>query len=328
MAVYLSSYITVGDFSWTGICDVKISKSINSFRDTATITLPSQVTVTSADGKTQNSYTTANLFKVGDPIAIQLGYDGALTEEFRGFVTRPNLKEPFELECEGYSYQLQRTKPISAGTEVKLLPDLLKLLVEGTDITIHADTPKDTKLGGLSINGKNAADALEQLCSTKIFCAYFIDGNQLYVGPKDLADLPSSKYWLGWNTLPDSQLKYREKEETKVLLSITYKDDAGKTHHFTDGEEGGLTISYNAKRLSKEQALAEAKRKADSYWYEGYEGKIKTFLQPYAAPGWRAHIEEAEHAARTGNYLIEDMQLTFGTDGAYRTLQLSKKISK
>ena len=124
----LNSEISIGNFRFSGVHNVRIMKSLQSIADIATISIPSVAKI-AKNGKINSSiYITGNLFNDGDPITIKLGYNGDLQTEFSGFVKRRNLDMPLEVECEGYSWLLRRNN-IQQFYATVTIKDLLNIAV-------------------------------------------------------------------------------------------------------------------------------------------------------------------------------------------------------
>lgn len=60
--------------------------------------------------------------------------------------------------------------------------------------------------------------------------------------------------------------------------------------------------------------------------FDGYRGKIETFLFPYALPGMVAALDDPIYQERSGNYYIESTETTFGTGGARRSVEIGIKV--
>ena len=69
-----------------------------------------------------------------------------------------------------------------------------------------------------------------------------------------------------------------------------------------------------------------AREEMEKYKYSGYEGKITTFIQPYAIPGMVAVLEDKRYNERKGNYYIIGTKVSFGMGGARRMVELGIKV--
>ena len=71
------------------------------------------------------------------------------------------------------------------------------------------------------------------------------------------------------------------------------------------------------------KALAQEELKR--YSFDGYRGKIKTFLFPYALPGMVANLEDKVYNERSGDYFIEAVDVLFGMSGTRRIVEIGIK---
>lgn len=326
----LSSNIIIGAFRTNFPCEVHIKKSIHSYVDTATIKIPTSARLKIGSIVTQ-SVQTGKQFNEGDPVTIQLGYDGVLTTEFVGFVKRVNFSTPCEIECEGYSWQLGNKQINKSWKNSVSINDILVYILQDTGISIHPSSPKiSTLLSGFTLHNATGKNVLEQIKKQTGLAIYFI-GSALYVGTLyTVGNTNNAQYRLGYNTIKDNELKYRTPEATKIRLKVNYKDAKGKTQFkiFGDTSDQAKEVSINKgtftdMKLLQEQAMAEASK----YRYPGYEGHITTFLLPYAEPGWEAVIKDDKYPERGGSYVLESVETTFGNNGARRKVGLGYNIN-
>lgn len=314
-----------------GAADVRIFKSMHSFVNTATVQLPASSRMTYTKTGNTASGQTAKQFNRGDKIQIELGYGNETAVEFVGFITRINFTIPCEVECEGFSYQLRHVAPVKSWKTVKL-KTVLQELIKDTDITIHQDV-QDIELKpfymGTHSDNKTAFQVLQKLVKTKVLVAYFINETQLYVGLKNLAVRDNTViHKLGYNTINEHELKYRRREDVKLHVAVTYIDEKGKTKNTTAGEKGGIELNFNYGRLSTaDKAKVQALRDAEKYRYEGYEGKIVTFLIPHCQPGWRDDIRDPEYNERSQIVILESVEIRANRAGGRRILEVGQKIN-
>jgi hypothetical protein len=72
------------------------------------------------------------------------------------------------------------------------------------------------------------------------------------------------------------------------------------------------------------QQLADAEQAKLSY--DGYEGKITAFGQPYCEPGYRAILQDEKYPERSGNYVVEKTEVTYGMSGFKREVSIGAKL--
>jgi hypothetical protein len=341
MAFTLNSFVKIGALSFTGgINDLTIKKSVNAIVDTAVLKIPGLGRVISLSNPTANlpnsSVQTAKLFKEGDKVSIDLGYNKDLRNEFRGFVRRVNLTTPLSIEMEGYGWQL-RNQNILASWKVTTIKQVLERVIQGTDIVLSPDLA-DIKLTSFYIKNESGLKVLEYFKEKMLLTVYF-DDNVLYVGiqegrttaegPGQNGTLAEVKYNIGFNCVGNqSDLKQRLAKDNLVRVRLKTKGKKGKHVLYEAGDEGGAVIDRiipfsNDEAYLKEKAAAFLKRLK----YDGYEGKITGFLQPFAKPGYKAIITDKRfEGARAGTYFVPAVEVTFGRSGAKRKVEITYRL--
>lgn len=335
--VRLSSNITIGNFQWSGVHEVRIKRSIHSYVDSAFIKIPSIAQLNKNGKALPGLVTTGEQFNDGDKVVILLGYDGLLQEEFRGFVKRRDLNMPLEVECEGYSWQLKRNKITKTWKSVSV-KDLLAAAIVGTDIAkVICDV--DITLINLALTDGTGADILEYIMkeTDHTLGIYFIEPDVLWCGlvynptaaGEDAFGLHQVKYRLGYNVVKDNGLKERVLEDNPITTIYMKRTAKGQRLYGTSVGVLGQIRKYKKflNRIANALALKElAQENQYKKNYIGYEGNISAFLVPYALPGYTAYVEDARYAEKNGIYIIEGTEVTFGVNGARRNVHIGPKI--
>ncbi len=323
----LNSSFHIGDWKWKGITSVHISKSIYSYRDTATLILPAKVMLTSGDLSIAGK-PTALQFKEGDKVKIDLGHDTDLRPEFRGFVSRVNFSQPCELELEGYSWLLRKRRNIKKSWARTTLREVLEEVVNGTEIVLHKAIP-EIELRNIVINNATGTEVIDYIQGlfNGILKAFFID-EVLYMGLTYVdVTRETVKYRLGWNTLPADNLKYHDAEDVEVNVKIKFRNDAGKMITTETGTKGGIVHTETLSAVTDITTLEKvAKSRLESENYNGYEGSIETLIKPYAQPGYRAEVADPRYPVRSGVFFVESSTLDFGVSGTHRRVELGLRL--
>ncbi len=322
----LSSKLKIGKYSFKGgFNELKINRSVQQIMDTATITLPSLSRVMKDDSNLpQSSAETARLFREGDKVRIELGYNDVLHREFEGFIRRVNFGSPVTLDLEGYGWQL-RNKSMNKSWRSTTLRQVLEELVSGTDIVLSPNIP-DVKLEKLYITNSNGLQVLEYL-KDKLHLTVYFNFNELYAGIQQGQMAGTTKYKLGWNVIKDDQLKYRLAEDTRVLVKVQRKQKKGEQVLYEVGDKDGSVSKITLPNVTAEDAKRigdEALKKAK---YTGYEGKITSFLQPYCAPGYRSEIIDPKYDERGGAYFSIGTEVTAGMSGGRRIVEIGRSLN-
>lgn len=328
--------------------DVKITKSIHEYADKAIIKLPITSRLVQAGKVVSQTTETAKRFEEGNEVTIKLGYNDKekLEVEFTGFISRINLTDPVELECEGYSYQLRKNKYEGTYTN-KPLKDLLQILVKGTDIKLLTDYIPDYKVDKILLgkdtevhNGVQCLDKITEISKNTIH--FFFDGNELYAGmiglkqEKVIADKPKNfvKYKLGWNVIKDGNLKLRQTANDDITINMVGEKKDGTKVKVTKvkpakSKQGVKTkvISVKSHAVTDEASLkmmADSKLAQESY--DGYEGKITAFGVPFCQHNWIADLADEKYPDRSGQYLIESVEVSYNRSGFRRVVGIALKL--
>lgn len=334
--VKLTSNIVIGNFGTTGVHEVRIKRSMHSFVDTATITLPSRARIRDKNKQVKGDVvTTGTQFSDGDRVSIHLGYDGNKVTEFEGFVKRRNLNTPLQVECEGYSYQLRRNKVSGYWPEISV-KDLLTKAVEGTDISIRCTT--DIKLTNVkSVNAPGIELLNFILKQTEgAVSLFFISPKVLWAGlvysdtgkGQDVIGNGEAKYRLGFNCPQQNDIKQRVLSDNPTVVNFLKRTPEGTIFSDVSSETAKLARQYK-KVLNhiKETFLKQvAQEKQDRLNYLGYEGKLTAFLNPYCIPGYKIYITDKRFPDLAGWYLCESIDIRFGIGGARREIEVGPRI--
>ncbi len=332
MAFALISNISIGTYKRVHVNDVKIDKSVFDLVDKAVIKIPAKARlVVKNDGTAQvtgeEAVETAKVVTEGQEVLIELGYNGSLKQEFVGFVSRVNFASPVEIECEGYSYQL-RNKTISKTYKDTKLITVLKEIVKGTQITLNERRVPDVKVQKLLLQKTTGIESILEL--KKVLAnsvTFFFTGKQLNAELFPLAPTGLEvKYKLGWNTIKDNELKLRQAKNQQVIVRYIGEKKDGSKVIAESGKDGEVkefrTHGVTDPATLKKMADAQLSRLS----YDGYEGKITTFLVPYAEPAMKAIVTDDKYPERSGSYLVESVTTTFGTSGARRKVGIGLKL--
>jgi len=327
----LCSEISIGTFRFTGVHDVHIKRSVHDLTDTAVLKIPAYAAVSKPGRSGAERVVTATKINEGDTVMIKLGYNGVLKTEFRGFVKEKRLSLPLEIICEGYSWLLRRNKPSLPTGKVTLLQALnaaVSGLEGGHTIAVTCDT--DITFENLPTEGMSGFDimTLIQNATDNNLTCFFTAPDTLWCGL--MYSQPGSsdnqvQYRNGYN-IPDNNT-LRPHSTDGRLAKVTYLGqrrkgearDMGYATSVKGGSEITIPLTHVPTASSLKQLAAEKVAKAA---YEGFEGSINTFLQPYAQPGDTARYVNNRYPEMNGTYRIMSTEVSFGQHGARRNVEL------
>lgn len=317
----LCSEIKIGSVSFKSVHDVQIKRSIYNLAATAIVKVPVTAVLKHA-GEPPAHIETANAVKVGDKVEIRLGYDGRFNTEFTGYVKRLNYKVPLEIECEDEYYRTRQVDCVFSKKETTLKQCLNTILPE-----IEISSCTDLTLKNFIVNHKPGSWVLGYLKKEYGLTVFFDLDGRLYAGKAHDVQGEAVKYQLRYNVIKDDDLKFQLAQDVKLKVkAICYYKDGTKIEGEI-GEEGGETKTlyyYDVKDAKELKALAQEELKR--YSFDGYRGKIETFLIPFALPGMVAELDDPVYRERSGNYYIESTEVTFGTGGGRRKVEIGIKV--
>lgn len=273
-------------------------------------------------GKPPTHIETANAIKVGDPVDISLGYNGQLNQEFIGYVKRLNYKIPLEIECEDEYFITRSVNCIYSAKETTLKQCLNTVLPN-----IKLGEIENLKLRNFVINNKPGSWVLGLLKKEYGLICFFDMKKQLHCTKAHAIVGEQVKYRLRYNVIKDDDLKFQLAQDVKLKVkAICYYKDGTKIEGEI-GEDGGELRTfyfYDVKDAAELKILAN--QELVRYAYDGYQGKITTFLYPFALPGMVAVLEDPIYQERSGNYYIESVETSFSSSGGRRTVEIGIKI--
>ncbi|RAJ75535.1 hypothetical protein CLV59_109149 [Chitinophaga dinghuensis] len=324
----LTSEINIGRYKSIKPISVKINRSIFDFVDKAVFKMPDAAKVMNGNLLVQNKADTALLFKQGDAVSIQLGYNGELKEEFKGFVTKVNHTSPVEIECEGYAYQLRSGRNITKVYTKTTLKSVLQDITSPTDIKL-GEIP-DVSIDRLAVNDKSGTEVL-LLLKNYYKLEFFFHGDELSANLLYLNREANVKYRLGFNVIKADELKLKNGGSDKVVVRFLSDKNNGEK---VSGKVGNTQQKDAKEELLKVPSVSDqkslekiAEKHAYTLNYGGYEGKIECFLSPYCIPGFRASFEDLKHTEKNGNYYVQATEVSYGKEGARRSVTIGAKLS-
>jgi hypothetical protein len=228
------------------------------------------------------------------------------------------------VECEGWAYKLRQTN-IQKSWPTATLNDVLTEVVKGTGVKLG--TVVNLKLKNFVLNNNSGYSALELLKRDYGLTIFVDNDGKLHACKANDVKGSKVKYRLRWNVLKDDDLKYYNASDLIVEVKAICYDRDGSKIEATVGDKGGEVKTlyfYDVPDVAALKTLATQELKKNTF--DGYRGKITTFLQPYAEPGMIAVLSDTLYNARSGSYYIESPEVTFSTSGARRIVELGIKM--
>ena len=346
----LNSNITIAGKRFDGVHEVEIITSGKVLQDTAIIKVPTTARIERA-GEFVTETPTASAFNVGDEVVIELGYNGDLKEEFRGYVKRINPTTPLSIECEDATFLLRKTH-VNKSWQSVTLKQVLTEVLKDTGVSLAKEPPLIT-FSQFYLRDVSPAQALQEFIEKYGLTIYFTSFKKLFVGLAfDSEDRTTVKYDIGTNVIEndlqlvdadDVQLRVKcvgiKPDGTKITAEIgdgadpdeglSKRKKANQTvikPTKSDGAEVRTLYFYNVH--SKSELLEIARAELRKRKFTGYKGGLTTFLLPFVQVGNVARLTDRFYPERgDGDYLIEKVTTTFGTSGARRKVELGLKFT-
>lgn len=310
MTLTMAAHITFGaahgrpSFVVKQVSSVRIDSSWQEFTDRAEIVLPRNV-------QYFRKYKVGEVFQVGDPVTIQLGYGtGELPIEFEGYLSDVGEGIPITLKCEDEMYQLKRGT-VSFSKKEASLKDLLQAIAPGYEI----DCP-EVSLGTVRYANVAPIKILEDLKNEAGISTYFegkVLRSGIIYGAKSDAEIVKIK--LEQNAVSEN-LNKKSSATDKVLIRAISLLKNGKKLEVEVGDEGGTSIQRYYIGVEVE---AELKRQATEalkiYKVDGFDGTITLFGIPRLEHGMKVELSSIYYENIKGIYCIDKVSKEFSSSG-------------
>jgi hypothetical protein len=321
----LTTKITLGNYSFNFCNEVEIESSWQDLTDTATIIIPKQLT---ADNKPVVNGTEA-VFKVGDMVQFELGYEFQNDTVFQGYISDIKPKIPLEIKCEDAMWLLKQNsfKKTFKAVTVK---ELVSYITRGLKAPVEAVFSfPDMQLGKFRINNATGAQVLEELRKTYGILSFFRE-SKLYVGFAYSHTDTNYRNIIPLQFTPNviaDDLIYKDKNNQKIKIKAISIHQDNKQEEYETGDGDGQLVpvfTYN-------KSHADLKKLADNmlsiYKVDGFQGKLTTFGKPFIRQGDAVELRDYKLPERNGTYLIKKVVRTFGQGGYRQELELDRRIN-
>jgi len=325
----LTCAITIGSYRFTRAEGVEIEKSSRLLADLAVIKVPSYAYIAG------ERVEPAKIFKAGDRVTIELGYEGVYGGvEYSGFVKHISEGNPIEIECEDNTWLL-RQRNYTQSWRSTTIKEVLEYVTSDSGIELAGDVP-DIALKPFYLKNVNGAQVLERLKTDYGLTVYFDRDCRLYAGLAYKEDRGLIRYTLPYRNnnqnklyevnVISSSLKYRRAEDVKLRIrAVHIRQDNTLLEVECGDPEGELRTLYSYDIANAKQLKEWAETEISKYKYTGYEGNITTFLIPYSEYGMTARVVDPQYG-HDGLYYIEAVKTSYGQSGARREVELGIRV--
>lgn len=320
MTLTMAAHITFGaahgrpSFDMRQVSSVHIESSWPEFTDRAEIVLPRKV-------RDFQKYKVGEVFQVGDPVTIRLGYGiGTLPVEFEGYLSEVGEGIPVTLKCEDEMYKLKRGT-VSISQKNTTLRQLLEAIAPGYQV----DCP-EVSLGTVRYANMPPIKILEELKREAGISTYF-DGKILRSGIiyGDQSDKETVKIKLEQNAVSENLNKKSSASEKVTIKAISLLKN-GKKIEVSVGDDGGTSvqryyIGVEVEAELKRQATEDLKK----YKVDGFDGTITLFGIPRVQHGMKIDLSSVFYENLHGVYNIDKVVKDFGPEGFRQEVTLGSK---
>ncbi len=323
------------------INEVEVNTSYDKMTDTAKVMFPRNINY---EGENIFVGRTA-LFKRGDAIKIELGYDPKLRTVFEGYITKIGANNPILIECEDKMFILKNTNityPEKTGTILygKSGKPLKKPIITSDPITLNqlldymipiditykiivnnstgTSIVSDVNLGNFRATKVSITEILDTLKKEYGLYSYFQNG-VLYVGlPTNSAKSNTEEFAFEETIINSEDLEYQQADDLNLKVVAISMDSNNTKKQVEVGNTDGSQRTYYTYNASDEDLLVFANSKLKEIKYTGYVGKIKTFGEPFVRHGDIAKITSKKFPEQDGYYSIVGVNYNMSVGDAYK----------
>lgn len=263
------------------------------------------------------------VFRKGDPVTIELGYNGRQNTEFQGFITQVGADYPVTLYCQDAMWKLKQST-VNISFRTISLPDLLKAIVPAG----YSIDALDIQLGAVRFSNTTVAQVLKKLQDDFSLYSY-MKGNTLVCGKiyqddegLDIIDIHLEK------DIVSSELEFEAAADTLLEVKAISVLNDGTKKEVTVGDKGGdtQTLTYfNIEDISELKRLATIdleKQKKDRL-----SGGLIMLGQPSIQHGRKVRLYSDLYPERNGVFDVKRIETSWGHDGFRRKLQIGNGIN-
>lgn len=310
----MNSHITIGRIKFVNqVASVETDISRRNLVQTASIKFPRYNQLASNPDFQIN---------VGDPVTIQLGYDGKLQEEFVGFIAERISSTPLEYKVEDEMWPYKQNTITMAWKSISLKKLLVYLMPNAT----LGDIP-DVTLAPFRLDRVSTVKALEKVKEEYGLDIYF-RGKTLYAGlAYNETDLGECTLHFQKN-LPkeNTELQFKNKSDIRLnvqAISILSNNTKIKAKV---GDSNGDTVTLHYYNIKSESELRKlAIEHMEQMKYDGYKGTIKSFGVPFTAHGMVANILSDRYPERNSRVFLDGVKVTYDSGGYRRHNELGRR---
>ncbi len=267
-----------------------------------------------------------DLFKTGDKIKIENGYNRQYNTDFEGYIERIQPTIPVAFHCEDEMYHLKRNN-IEIHIEDATVRQILEAAAPGYEIDCA-----DEMYGDFSMADTTSAKVFDEL-KKKAGLYTFFRGKRLVCGlpySDDKLSTAIPQFEFGRNII-DNSLQYIAPEDCKLKIYGRSFQTNGTYIAYDRGDEGGDIERYNQDFLtSKELKQIVDHRYDNAKTKGGYTGDIKSFGFPVVEHGQTIRVyDPGIYEKRDSEHYVDEVKIEVSVSGGYRrTCKVGKFVTQ
>jgi hypothetical protein len=324
-----------GKATFYNVADLSVTTSMGTFTDTCKLTLPRIYSKHNRDEKDL-----VKIFKRGDEITIQLGYDETLETVFKGYLKSVSTGRPVVIECENEAWKLKQItlKPqYYAKLNIKKFVEEHKKIIE-EQMPGFTTEIIDVDLGEVRINGDTSlAKVFDYFMANYPFRFFFRDGIFYGVLPSSMMlkndVIKTHKFKFGQNIISDS-LTYTLADDVKIQIVAKAILKNNKKIEYKTPEEGEIRTFLVPGATTEADLKTYAEDTLKTYKVNKMSGDFTAFGLPFVKKGDIVHLFDIDNDNKVRNeerndkkFLVEGVTYTFGKGGYRQKIILGMQIN-
>lgn len=291
---------------------VHIESSWKNLTDTAEITLPRNI-------RDFDKMKISEVFKRGDKVIVHLGFNGVLTEEFRGYIISASADIPVLIKCQNEMWNLKK-QAVNISMNNCYLPKLIQAIAPGYEYSVS-----EYNIGSVRFAKTTAAAVMQKLRDDfGIYC--FFRGNTLCAGKVYSGDAVTRNVNL--ERIVSNNLTYKTKDEKSIKLTATSTLVGGDKITVELGEKDGEPRDFSYFNIQNKTDLkAIAQKDYDKIMADGFEGDIEVFGNQEIRHGDKLNISSIIYPDRQGLYYADTVTTDWKSTIYHRTVEVGQKVT-
>lgn len=285
---------------------VRVESSWRALTDKAEITLPRNI-------KVFDKQKVRDVFKRGDKVVIELGYNGFFNKEFEGYITKVSDDYPITIECEDEMFKLKSEK-VHIVTKGKTQLEAFIKDITASKIKAVANY----ELGPLRFANTTTAKVLEYLQNELNLYSYF-DNGELVVAEIYGDNTNDAIQVIDLDHVVNNSLAYEERSLNKIKVTAVSTLSDGSKIEVSVGDDDGTeqrTSHYNITDQATLKKLAEEDlRKFKS---NRYTGTFSHYGDLVVRHGQKVDVRSEIYPERNGVYYVDKTVVIFEYSPQYR----------